>query len=104
MPIETMGQCARRARECKLSQLCLLDDDSLTDNKNTLRLDEIEKMKKHIKGKRCVLDQDTRIVTNLLAMLDKEEEHKSIKEEDHFVMLLDKNKKMKKEKEHVVKE
>ena len=55
IPIDAIGECTRRARECKLSYLSLLNDESLDNDDAPLRLDEIEKMKKHVKGKSCVL-------------------------------------------------
>ena len=67
IPIDTIGKCTRRAREYKLSYLSLLNDDALNNDDVPLRLDEIEKIKKHVKGKRCVLDQDTSVVTNRVA-------------------------------------
>ena len=62
-------KCSRgRAREYKLSYFALLNDDN-TD----LRLNEIEKMKKEIKGKRCVLEQDTKVVTDIVSLLENDE-------------------------------
>ena len=47
--IDTIGECARRARDCKLSYLSLLTDEYSNDNDCALSLDEIEKNKKEVK-------------------------------------------------------
>ena len=71
-----MQRCARRAREHKLSYLALMDEE----NKD-LRLHDIEKMKKEIKAKRCTLDQDKAVITNLVSLLEDEDEYFKCKEE-----------------------
>ena len=61
MPLESIQKCSRRAREYKLSYLQLL-----TDKDKELRMTEIEKVKKEIKGKRCSLDQDFTIIKDMV--------------------------------------
>ena len=56
VPMETYQKCSRRSREHKLSYAALLSDDDA--NKVDLKLQDIEKMKKEIKNKRCAMDQD----------------------------------------------
>ena len=93
IPIETIGKCARRARECKLSCLSLLDNNKLNDDKRALRLVDTEKMKKEIKGKRCVLDQDKSIITNLVSLIDEDDDdaHDTIKKEDLYAIKFEKS-------------
>ena len=64
-PLSTIQNCSRRARENELSYLALLHDDN-TDS----RLNEKEKTKREIKGKRCALEQDTKIVTDIVNLLE----------------------------------
>ena len=52
---------------------------TLMIKKCTLRLDEIDKMKKDIKGKRRVLDQDKTVIVSLVPMLEDENECDFIK-------------------------
>ena len=49
-------------------------------------------MKKHVKGKRCVLDQDTSVVTNIASLLEENDEYDFIKKEKVFAVDLDENK------------
>ena len=91
VPIDAIGKCSRRAMECTLSCLSLLNDEALNNDRVPLRLDKIEKMKKHVKGKRCVLDQDASAVTNLVSMLEEDDEHDFIKKEKVFVIDLEVN-------------
>ena len=56
-----------------------------------MRLDEIEKMKKQHEGKRCALDQDTNVVTNLVSLLEEDDEYDFIKKEKVSVIDLEKN-------------
>ena len=99
VPIDAIGKCARRARECKLSYLSLLNDEALNNDRVPLRLDKIEKMKKHVKGKRCVLDQDASVVTNLVPLMEEDDEYDFINKEKAFVIDLDENKKCKNEQD-----
>ena len=69
MPLETIQKCARRAREYELSYLTLLNDANAD-----LKLNEIEKMKKDVKGKRCALEQDTSVVNNLVNLLEEDKD------------------------------
>ena len=70
-----------------MSYLSLLNDDKLNYKNVALRLKDIEKMKKEIKGKRCVLDQGKGVITKLVSLLD--DEHDScdnIKKEDVYAI------------------
>ena len=83
MSIETMKKCARRARECKLSYLSLVDEDN-----SDIKLHDIEKMKKDYKYKRCVLEQDKAIANKMASMIDVE--NVVVKpEKDHVIDLID---------------
>ena len=73
IPLETIQKCARRAREYKLSYLTLLN---LKETNEDFKLNDIEKMKKDVKGKRCALEQDKGIINNLVSLLE---------EDDNFV-------------------
>ena len=55
------------AREYKLSYEALLKDEP--DNVD-LKLQDIEKMKKSIKNKRCAMDQDYKLVKELVEALN----------------------------------
>ena len=57
-----------------MSYILLLNDDKLNDKNSALRLKDTEKMKKETKGKRCVLDQDKDITTNLASLFDDEDD------------------------------
>ena len=48
-------------------------------------------MKKQYKGKRFALDQDTNVVTNLVSLLEEDDECDFIKKEKVFVIDLEKN-------------
>ena len=88
--VETIGKCARRAREFKLSYLSLLSNaDSI--NKDCALRDAIEKMKKETKGKRCMLDQDASVIATLVSLLEDDADYEIVKEKDHFVVDLEKN-------------
>ena len=62
-----MQKCSRRAREYKISYLVLVSD---SDECNELKLKDVEKTKKSVKGKRCVLDQDTKILQQMVNVMD----------------------------------
>ena len=68
-PLETIQKCVRRARDHESSYLTLLNDSNVD-----LKLNEIEKMKKDVKGKRCALEQDTGIVNNLVNLLEEDKD------------------------------
>lgn len=51
----------------------------LNDENNDLHSNEIEKMKKEIKGKRCALDQDNKVVTDLVKLLNKDDDYDEMK-------------------------
>ena len=57
MPIEIMQKCSRRAGEYKPSCLELVKEDNCN-----LKFNDIENMKKELKGKRCILDKDHSVV------------------------------------------
>ena len=97
IPIATIGKCARRAREYKLSYLSLLNDKTDDIKDCPLRLKEIEKMRKDVKGKRDVSQQDTSVITNLVSLLEDDDEYDFIKKEKVFVVDLKKNDKELKE-------
>ena len=63
-----------------------------------MRLKDIEKTKKEIKGKRRVLDRDKGIVTNLVSLVDDEDDAcNNIKKEDVHAIKFEKNEMMNKE-------
>lgn len=67
-PIETVQRCSRRCREHKLSYCALLEANPDNDD---LKLNDIEKMKKEIKNKRCTMDQDYGLVKRLAEQIEK---------------------------------
>jgi len=71
IPLETIQKCARRAREYKLSYLTLLN---LKETNEDFKLNDIEKMKKDVKGKRCALEQDKGIINNLVSLLEEDDD------------------------------
>ena len=58
--------------------------------------DAADKMKKEIKDATCMLNQDTSIIENLVSLPEDDAEHEFVKEEDPFVVDLEKNEKIKK--------
>ena len=68
MSLNTIKKCCRRARECKLSCLELMNvyDEQIHAN-------DIEKIKKEIKNKRCAFDQDHAVITDLVKAIDEDE-------------------------------
>lgn len=70
-PLETIQKCARRARECESSCLALLN---LKETNEGFKSNDIEKMKKDAKGKRCALEQDKGIINNLVSLLEEDDD------------------------------
>ena len=68
IPVEIHEKCSRRAREYKLSYTALLPDDNTS--KVDLKLKDTEKMKKEIKNKRCVMDQDYSLVKRMAEVIE----------------------------------
>ena len=64
-----MQKLSRRVREHNIEHLALLSD---SDECDELKLMDVEKMKKSVKGKRCVLDQDANIVQQIVNAMDEE--------------------------------
>ena len=46
----------------------------LNDDNNDLRLKDTDKMKKEIKSKRCLLDQNKKFFTDLVKLLEEDDE------------------------------
>ena len=56
------------AAEYKLSYAALLSDNNI--NKVNLKLQDIEKMKKEVKNKRCAMDQDYSLVKRMAEVIE----------------------------------
>ena len=96
IPVETIGKRARREQEHELSCLSLLASNDSIGMEFTLCLDIVEKMKKEIKGKRWMLDQETSNNRNLVSLLEDDAEYEFVKEKDPFVIYLEKIRKWRK--------
>ena len=75
MPMETAQRCCRRTREHKLSCAAIL---SLNDENEDLKLDDIKKMKKEIKNKRCTMDQDYYLIKKMVDVIDVDSASKDV--------------------------
>ena len=77
MSMGKVQRCCRQARECELSCTALF---SMNEKNEDLKLNDIEKMKKEIKNKRCTMDQDYSLIKKMADVIDVDvDENKDVK-------------------------
>ena len=67
MPMEIVQRCCRRTRECKLSYTALF---SINEKNEELKFNDVKKMKKEMKNKRCAMDQDYSLIKKMVDEID----------------------------------
>ena len=67
MPMKTVQHSCRRTREHTLSYVAIL---SMNEKNEALKFNDAEKIKKEIKNKRCMVDQDHSLINKIVDTSD----------------------------------